>query len=453
MTATSRCNVPPLADYAVVGLGITGLSCVRYLAARGVSVLAMDSRAAPPNLDVVQREFPDVNVMTGMLDAETLCRCRHIVLSPGLSLSEPAVQAARHAGVEVIGDIELFARAANAPVIAITGTNGKSTVTTLVARMLEADGYRVRVGANLGTPALDLLEVVAPDCYVLELSSFQLETTTSLAPRVACILNITPDHLDRYSSFEQYRDAKARILARAEQVVLNGDDEVARVLASVAPRTLFTLGAPATGDYGLVVVAQGEQLVGPQGVLLAADALKIAGRHNIANALAAIAVCHAFGARGSVLLAALESFTGLDHRAQLVATIDDVRYINDSKATNSGAACATIRGLCHDHGGVLIAGGEPKESDFSEFAATVVAHMHTVVLIGRAASQFAAAIDGRIVTLFATDMRGAVAAAAGAARPGDMVLLSPACASFDMFANYAARGLAFRDAVLERSRA
>ena len=257
MTATSPSTAPPLADYAVVGLGITGLSCVRYLAARGVSVLAMDSRAAPPNLDVVQREFPDVNVMTGMLDAETLCRCRHIVLSPGLSLSEPAIQAARNAGLEVIGDIELFARAANAPVIAITGTNGKSTVTSLVARMLEADGYRVRVGGNLGTPALDLLEVVAPDCYVLELSSFQLETTTTLAPRVACILNITPDHLDRYTSFEHYRDAKARILARAEQVVLNGDDEVARVLASVAPRTLFTLGAPATDDYGLIVAAQG----------------------------------------------------------------------------------------------------------------------------------------------------------------------------------------------------
>ena len=453
MTATSPTTASPLADYAVVGLGITGLSCVRYLAARGVSVLAMDSRAAPPNLEVVQREFPDVNVMTGMLDAETLSRCRHIVLSPGLALSEPAIQAARAAGVEVIGDIELFARAANAPVIAITGTNGKSTVTTLVARMLEADGYRVRVGGNLGTPALDLLEVVAPDCYVLELSSFQLETTTTLAPRVACILNITPDHLDRYTNFEQYRDAKARILARAEQVVLNGDDEVACVLASGAPRTLFTLGAPAAGDYGLMLGAKGEQLVGPEGALLAADALKLAGRHNIANALAAIAVCHAFGARSAVLLTALANFTGLEHRAQLVATIDNVRYINDSKATNSGAACATIRGLCHDHGGVLIAGGEPKESDFSEFAATVVAHMHTVVLIGRAAAQFAAAIDGRIATLFATDMRGAVAAAAGAARPGEMVLLSPACASFDMFANYAARGLAFRDAVLERSRA
>lgn len=270
---------------------------------------------------------------------------------------------------------------------------------------------------------------------------------------MACILNITPDHLDRYGSFEAYRDAKARILARAEHVVLNADDEIAAGLAFTAPHTLFTLTTPAVGQYGLRVGAQGEALVGPQGELLAAEALKIAGRHNIANALAAIAVCHAFGARGAVLIAALESFTGLEHRAQLVATIAEVRYINDSKATNSGAACATIRGLCHQHGGVLIAGGEPKEPDFSEFADTVVAHMHTVVLIGRAAPQFAAAIGARIPTLFATDMRAAVAAAAGAARPGDMVLLSPACASFDMYANYAARGHAFRDAVLERSRA
>lgn len=450
MTATRGTTHQALADYAVVGLGITGLSCVRYLAARGVSVLAMDSRATPPNLETVRHEFPEVTVITGALDADTLSRCRHIVLSPGLSLAEPAIAAARAAGVDVIGDIELFARAANAPVIAITGTNGKSTVTTLVARMLEADGYRVRVGGNLGTPALDLLEVVAPDCYVLELSSFQLETTVSLAPRVACVLNITPDHLDRYGSFTDYRDAKARILARAEQVVLNDDDAVTRQLAGGGARTLFTLAAPAAAQYGVEIDAGEEYLVGPHGTRLAASALGLVGRHNIANALAAIAVCHAFGARGKVLLTSLASFGGLDHRAQLVATIAGVRYINDSKATNSGAACATIRGLCRERGGVLIAGGEAKEPDFTEFADTVVAHMHTVVLIGRAAPLFAAAMHGRIATVFATDMRGAVAAAAAAAQPGDMVLLSPACASFDMFANYAARGFAFRDAVLER---
>ncbi len=450
MTANKSITTDTLADYAVVGLGITGLSCVRYLAARGVSVVAMDSRETPPNLNAVREEFPDVTVITGALDAETLRRCRHIVLSPGLSLAEPAIAATLAAGVEVIGDIELFARAANAPVIAITGTNGKSTVTTLVARMLEADGYRVKVGGNLGTPALDLLDVPAPDCYVLELSSFQLETTSSLAPRVACILNITPDHLDRYGSFADYRDAKARILARAAQVVVNGDDDVARQLPCAAPLTVFTLAEPGAEQYGLKVEPQGEYLAGPHGTHLAASALTLVGRHNIANALAALAVCHAFGARGQALLTALASFSGLDHRAQWVATIAGVRYINDSKATNSGAACATIRGLCHAQGGVLIAGGEAKEPDFSEFADTVVAHMHTVVLIGRAAPMFAAAINGRIATVFATDMRGAVAAAAAAAHEGDMVLLSPACASFDMFANYAARGMAFRDAVLER---
>ncbi len=450
MTVVSTPNAPPVADYAVVGLGITGLSCIRYLAARGVSVLAMDTRPAPPNLDAVRRDFPEVEIKIGELDAETLARCRHIVLSPGLSLHEPAVRDARATGVEVVGDIELFARAVNAPVIAITGTNGKSTVTTLVARMLQADGYRVRVGGNLGTPALDLLDVVAPDCYVLELSSFQLETTTSLAPRVACILNVTPDHLDRYGSFEAYRDAKARILTHAEHIVLNADDENAAVLAAAHSCVRFSLDATTDAEFKLR--ANDEQLLGPDGVMLPAQALHIAGRHNIANALAALAICHAFGARGAALLTALASFPGLAHRAQLVASVDGVDYINDSKATNSGAACATIRGLCHGRSGVLIAGGEPKEPDFSEFADTVVAHMHTAVLIGRAAAQFARAIDGRITTVVASDMRGAVGAAAAAAREGDLVLLSPACASFDMFTNYAARGAAFCDAVLERSR-
>ena len=452
MTAVSTRSAPPLADYAVIGLGVTGLSCVRYLAARGVSVLAMDTRAAPPNLDAVRRDFPEVEVKIGELETDLLSRCRHIVLSPGLSLDEPAIRDARASGVEVLGDIELFARAVNAPVIAITGTNGKSTVTTLVARMLQADGYRVRVGGNLGTPALDLLDVVAPDCYVLELSSFQLETTHSLAPRVACILNITPDHLDRYGNFAAYRDAKARILVGAERVVLNADDDIAVALAADRACALFSLDANTVANFKLCVGADGEQLVGPEGVVLAARALQIAGRHNIANALAALAICHAFGARGAALLTALSSFTGLEHRAQLVATLAGVEYINDSKATNSGAACATIRGLCHRRSGVLIAGGEPKETDFSEFADTVVAHMHTVVLIGRATTQFECAIDGRITTLKAGDMRAAVDAAAAAARQGDLVLLSPACASFDMFDNYAARGAAFCDAVLERSR-
>ena len=452
MTSTRTRVEAPQVDYAVIGLGVTGLSCLRYLAARGVSVLAMDTRAAPPNLDAVHRDFPEVSVLTGALDASQLARCRRIVLSPGLSRDEPAIRAAVAAGVEVLGDIELFARVANAPVIAITGTNGKSTVTTLVARMLEADGYRVQVGGNHGTPALDLLQVVPPDCYVLELSSFQLETTYTLAPRVACILNITPDHLDRYGSFADYRAAKARVLARAERIVLNADDEATATLTTNVKPVLFTLARPAADDYGLRDGAAGEQLVGPEGELLAADALQLVGRHNLANALAALAVCHAFGARGPALLAALASFEGLDHRAQPVAVIDGVLYINDSKATNSGAACASIRGLCQGRSGVLIAGGEPKETEFSEFADTLVEFMHTAVLIGRAAAQFERAIGGRIPTLFATDMRGAVAAAAGAARAGEIVLLSPACASFDMFANYAARGVAFRDAVLERAK-
>ena len=440
-------SAPPRVDYAVVGLGVTGHACVRWLRARGASVLALDTRAAPPLLDAVRRDCPEVEIITGELDSAVLARSTCIVLSPGLAADTPAIQAARAAGCAVLGDIELFARAVDAPVIAITGTNGKSTVTTLVARMLAAAGYVVRAGGNLGTPALDLLTGAAPDVYVLELSSFQLELVSSLKPRVACILNVTPDHLDRYASFADYRAAKVRILAQAQRVVLNADDAVTAALAVSAPRCDFTLARPSAHGFGVRPTAGGDTLVGPLGDIAAVSALRLAGRHNLANALAALAICAAFGAHGAALTDALISFPGLEHRAEQVRTRRGVIFINDSKATNSGAACATIHGLCHDRSGVLIAGGAAKEADFSTFADTVVAHLHTVVLIGRAASLFAQVLAGRVPTLFANDMASAVAQAAGAAHAGDVVLLSPACASFDMFANYAARGSAFRAAV------
>ena len=435
------------ADYAVVGLGVTGRSCARFLNAQGARVIAMDTRSAPPCVDLVREECPEVRIVTGGLDEALLVRCGCIVVSPGLSLREPAIRAALAAGVDVVGDIELFARHARAPVLAITGTNGKSTVTTLVARMLEAAGHAIRCGGNLGTPALDLLAGPAPDCYVLELSSFQLDLVQTLAVRVAAILNVTPDHLDRYTSFDDYRDAKARILAHAEAAVLNADDAVTAALPFRGQRFEFTLGPPAAGRFGLRAAPGGTMLAGPDGDCAALADLALEGMHNAANALAALAICSAFGARGPALVHALTSFPGLEHRAERVAEHGGITYINDSKATNSGAACATIKGLCQGKTGVLIAGGEAKESDFSEFADTVVAHLHTIVLIGRAAPLLAQAIGGRIATVYATDMRAAVSAAADAARSGELVLLSPACASFDMFANYSARGAAFRAAV------
>lgn len=435
------------ADYAVVGLGASGRATARFLAGRGARLLAMDTRDAPPCADDVRRECPDAEVMTGGLDAARLARCGAVVLSPGLPAQHPALAPARAAGVEIIGDIELFARHAKAPTVAITGTNGKSTVTTLVGLMLAASGREVRVGGNLGPPALDLIGSDEPDCYVLELSSFQLELTTSLAAAVAVILNLTPDHLDRYASFADYVAAKARILRHARHAVLNADDPHTATLALAGTGAWFTLGAAVGGRYGVRVGADGSWLRGPRGDYLRADALGVAGRHNLANALAALAVCAALAADGAAAVAALRAFSGLEHRAETVATVRDVTFINDSKATNSGAAIAAIEGLCEARSGVLIAGGEAKEPDLAAFADSVVRHMHAVVLIGRDGARIAQAIGGRIPTSFADDMTAAVRAAAAAARPGDLVLLAPACASFDMFSDYTARGRAFRAAV------
>lgn len=438
----------PSIDYAVVGLGLSGQASLRFLQARGASVLAMDTRPAPPRIEAIRGSLPAEQLVLGRLDADRLANCRHIVLSPGLSQHEAPIVSACRLGAELIGDIELFARHVNAPVIAITGTNGKSTVTTLVARMLEAAGLTIRVGGNLGPPALDLLATPAPDFYVLELSSFQLELTHTLAPTVAAILNITPDHLDRYDSVDDYVAAKARILSGAEHIVLNADCAITAGLPTTARRTEFTLGAPGHARLGLRQSANGPVLADALRTYLAPSELRLVGMHNVANALAALAICLAVDVPMAGPLQALAAFNGLEHRAETVAEAGGITWINDSKATNSGAACAAITGLCHARSGIIIAGGEPKGAEFTEFAALVVRHMRGAVLIGRAAQAIAQAIAGRIPTVFATDMPGAVAAAAALARPGDIVLLAPACASFDMFDDYTDRGRRFRAAVL-----
>ncbi|MEQ8660072.1 MAG: UDP-N-acetylmuramoyl-L-alanine--D-glutamate ligase, partial [Gammaproteobacteria bacterium] len=345
------------------------------------------------------------------------------------------------------GDIELFARAARAPVAAITGTNGKSTVTMLVADILEAAGRTVRRGGNLGTPALDLLAAVEPDCYALELSSFQLELTASLAPAVAALLNITPDHLDRHRSMDAYVAAKARILTHAAHAVLNADDALVAALPVSGPRTWFTLQAPGVDRFGLRRRRDAYWLAGPDGDLLARAELAMSGLHNVANALAAAAVANALGVDYPVIARVLREFRGLPHRVESAGEVDGVRYVNDSKATNPGAAIASIEGLLGARDGVLIAGGEGKGASFDAFASVVARHVHTVVLIGRAAHDIEQALAGRCACVVATDMTAAVAAARRAARPGDTVLLAPACASLDMFANYAERGRAFVGAV------
>jgi UDP-N-acetylmuramoylalanine--D-glutamate ligase len=432
----------------VLGLGRTGLSVARHLREAGDDVLVMDSRAQPPGLAELSRIAPEVAVHTGGFDPRLLHGAAQVVVSPGLGLDEPIVAAARARGIDVIGDVELFAREARAPVIGVTGSNGKSTVTTLVALMLAAGGARALAGANLGEPALDLLRGPEPDFYVLELSSFQLERTRSLRASAAVVLNVTADHLDRHSGIADYAAAKGVIYAGCGTAVVNADDALAASLASGCPRRIgFTLGAPRDG-FG--VAGSGDDAVLARGAtpLLPARELKIAGAHNVANALAALALVAAVDAPLEPAVDALRGFTGLPHRMQVVAERGGVRWIDDSKGTNVGATTAAVRGLAQPF--VLIAGGLGKGADFTPLADALRGRARAAVLIGRDAPAIAAALAGACPVEHAASMEEAVGRAAALARPGDAVLLSPACASQDMFVDYADRGRRFARAVLGR---
>ena len=432
-----------------MGLGQTGLACARYLQARGIPVVIIDSRTNPPGLEALTEEMPDAAVITGGFDSQVFRLADRILVSPGISVDEPLIREARARGAEILGDIELFAREAQAPIVAITGSNGKSTVTTLLGAMARCAGRHVAVGGNLGPAALELLDDEV-ELYVLELSSFQLETTRSLQPRVAVVLNVSPDHLDRYPDMESYAAVKAGVYQGAELRVLNRDDP--RVAAMGEPREddlFFTLQTPKAGEFGLcqdegeIWLCRGEQR------LLAAAQLPIPGRHNLANALAALALGSALGLPMPAMLEALRSYTGLPHRTQYVGEYAGVRWYNDSKATNVGACIAALKGFATEPAGqtVLIAGGDCKDADFSLLAEVVEETVLAVVLIGRDAQQIEAALSGRVPLGRAADMDEAVALAAEFAQPGDRVLLSPACASLDMFDNFAHRGEVFMAAV------
>jgi UDP-N-acetylmuramoylalanine--D-glutamate ligase len=370
-----------------------------------------------------------------------------LVISPGVSLEEPIAEAARYRGIEVLGDIELFARAARAPVIGVTGTNGKSTVTTLVARMAEAAGRRVLSGGNLGPPALDLLEQAPPDLYVLELSSFQLDTTSSLRLAGAVVLNVTADHLDRYASVARYAGSKARIFSNAATIVLNADDAlVARMGAAHSGSKVVTFSVQRSdADFWLLHSGERAWLMRGGAQLLDTARMKIQGVHNAANALAALALGEAAGLPTAAMCGALESFPGLPHRSAWVAEIAGVRYIDDSKGTNVGATIAAVAGL---HGPlVLIAGGEGKGQDFTPLADAFRGKVRKAVLLGKDRAALAAALAGVCSTEFVESMPAAVNAARASAQAGDTVLLSPACASLDMFRDYAQRGDVFAAAV------
>lgn len=443
---TARTNNLPLA--VVVGMGRSGLSAARYLLRQGWRVAATDSRVVPPEAEALRALGQDIILRPGGFDSSLLVGASLVVASPGVALSEQIFAQAREQHIEIVGDIELFGRAADAPAIGITGTNGKSTVTTLLGRMAERSGARVRVGGNLGQPALDLLGRGPVDLYVLELSSFQLETTSSLRLKAAAVLNLSSDHLDRYAGMAEYAAAKARIFAHCATAVVNIDDPWVVAMHRPTERTFtYSLHSDRGADFFVAdddttgkpwLMRRGE-------ALLPLAALKMPGLHNAANALAALAVGEALRLPREAMLAELEEFGGLPHRMQWVADVGGVRYLNDSKGTNVGATLAAVAGLAGPL--IVIVGGDGKNQDFTPLAAAFRGKVRLAVLIGRDAPAVAKALVDVCQMLRAETLEAAVRSAASAAHPGDTVLLSPACASLDMFRDYAHRGSVFASAV------
>ncbi|MBG6288878.1 MULTISPECIES: UDP-N-acetylmuramoyl-L-alanine--D-glutamate ligase [Pseudomonas] len=433
----------------VVGLGKSGMSLVRFLARQGVPFAVADTRANPPELATLREQYPQVEVRCGDLDADFLCRAQELYVSPGLSLRVPALVEAAARGVRLSGDVDLFARHAKAPIVAITGSNAKSTVTTLVGDMAKAAGKRVAVGGNLGTPALDLLADDV-ELYVVELSSFQLETCERLNAEVATCLNVSEDHMDRYDGMADYHLAKHRIFRGAKQVVVNRADALSRpLIADNVPCWTFGTNKPDFKAFGLIEEDGEKWLAFQFDKLMPARELKIRGAHNQSNALAALALGHAVGLPFEPMLQTLREFAGLAHRCQWVRERNGVNYYDDSKATNVGAALAAIEGLGADIDGklVLIAGGDGKGADFNDLRGPVAQHCRAVVLLGRDAELVSVAIGNAVPKVRVNTLEEAVEHAADLALPGDAVLLSPACASLDMFKNYEERGRLFAKAV------
>ncbi len=444
----------------VLGLGETGLSLARWLSAQGAHVRVADSRANPPGLDVLRRDCPQADIRCGTFDDSLLQGIDRIAISPGVPLRDEFVARAAARGIPVEGDIELFAQQLAAcglrpktRVLAITGANGKTTVTSMVEHLCKAAGKDAVAAGNISPAVLDVVlqrGAKQPEVWVLELSSFQLETTATLNADAATVLNISEDHLDRYDGIDEYSAAKARIFTGCAVQVLNRDDARSMGMAHAGSEIVsFGLDMPAhANDFGIERAGDDIWLVQGSQRLLKAGELQVAGLHNAANALATLALCRAIDLPMPVLLDALRSFKGLPHRVERVAEIGGVIYYDDSKGTNVGATVAALEGLGRK--AVLIAGGEGKGQDFTPLNPAVARHARTVVLIGRDAGLIESALHGcGVPVLRANDMKDAVRQAAGLARRGEAVLLSPACASFDMFRNYAHRAEVFVEAVRE----
>jgi UDP-N-acetylmuramoylalanine--D-glutamate ligase len=447
-------------DVVVLGLGLTGLSAARWAARHGARVKVADTRAEPPFAVKLAAELPHVPLLRGPITDATLADAATIVISPGLAKNQPPIVAAVARGAELVGDVELFARALRPAqrVLAITGSNGKSTVASLCGEFARAAGLSAAVVGNIGEPVLDVLAghergAPWPDVFVIELSSFQLETTSSLKPTAATVLNVSPNHLDRYSGIDAYARAKSRIFTGAGEQILNRDDP--RSLAMRLPGHIvqtFGAGVPeAELDWGLVQRSGAPWLARGGALLLAASDLALVGRHNALNALAALALISSVAKIDGKVLGALAAFRGLPHRMERVAEIGGVLFVNDSKGTTVAATQAALEGLGRP--AVLIAGGDGKGQDFAPLKAYVVKYCRAVILLGRDAPVIAAALSGVDAAIeFAPALEVAVARAIAWARAGDAVLLSPACASLDMFRDYVERGDRFKAAVAAHER-
>ena len=435
-------------DAVIVGLGKTGLSCFRYLSNQGLNVAITDSREEPPELLELRAEFESASVYLGQINEQVLLASDQIILSPGVSLDNKSIKLSIENNIPVFGDIELFCQKAQAPIIAVSGSNGKSTVTTIVAEMTRLAGLKTYVGGNIGIPALDLLSDSTPDLYVLELSSFQLETTYSLNAHASVVLNVSPDHMDRYSSLKDYANTKKRIYSGQGLMVLNKDEEyIHSIMDSKRDTIYFSLGAPEGENFGLinhnneVWLSQGNEKI------INKNQLKIKGEHNISNALAAMALAGAVNVPTNIMADVLKNFTGLEHRCQLVREIDNVSWYNDSKATNVGACIASIRGLCELGNIILIAGGDSKDADLSGLNPIVKKYIKKAFLFGMDANKLADVMGSDVDKEFVNNMNEAVKGASKIADPDDIVLLAPACSSLDMYKNYQQRGDAFISAI------
>mgnify|MGYP000261649603 CR=1 FL=1 len=444
-------NIVTDKQVVVVGLGKTGLSCVRYLSQFGCHIVVMDSRPVPPGLPELNNDFPNVTTILGQFDQEVLCSADEIILSPGVALAREEIQAAVAVGVKVRGDIDLFVEAAKAPVVAITGSNGKSTVTTLLGDMAINSGLNVGIGGNLGTPALELLDA-GKQLYVLELSSFQLETTESLNAECAVLLNVTEDHMDRYSNKMAYLQAKQRVFRGAKYVVINDDEVLSQPLATIDMKLVhFGLSNPDLKKFS-INERNGERFLSLGfDDLLPVSEMKLKGQHNLSNALAALALGSAVGLSTKEMLETLKVYKGLPHRCEYLRTINSVDYINDSKGTNAGATVTAIRSFGEESSGkvVLIAGGESKDADLTPLVKPMGAFGKLAILIGADAGKIEQVLSNTVEIKRVDSLERAVHLAKQQAEAGDVVLLSPACASFDMFDSYTHRGEVFSKEVAE----